>query len=397
MTDTLRSRSSASGQPRRRKDDAPAREASESAPVATLVEVAIPVYNEELALESSIRRLRSYLDSSFPFTAGIVIVDNASTDGTWEIATRLCEELPGVNAIHLDQKGRGRAIRTAWTASTSEIVAYMDVDLSTDLDGLLPLVGSLLSGHSQVAIGSRIASGARVLRGGKREFISRTYNLILRGALHCRFSDAQCGFKAMRRDAVDLLLPLVEDQAWFFDTELLIQAERNGLRIHEVSVDWIDDPDSRVHIVSTAREDLKGVWRLSRQRRDERGLGIRAERGPDEFEDDRELARYAGVGIVSTVVYLVIFFLLRNAMNVFVANLVAAATSAVGNTAAHLYFTFRAKRAGHARRAHFVGSVTFAIGLALTSAALTIPIAAGNTAASAECIAIALGMALTAC
>jgi len=398
MTDTLRSRSSDGANPRRRKTDLVADSvaedsSAETTPVAPLVEIAIPVYNEEEALEASIRRLRAYLDDAFPFTAGIVIVDNASTDSTWAIATRLCEEIPGVTAIHLDQKGRGRAIRTAWTASTSEIVAYMDVDLSTDLDGLLPLVGSLLSGHSQVAIGSRIAPGARVLRGGKREFISRTYNLILRGALHCKFSDAQCGFKAMRRDAVDQLLPLVEDQAWFFDTELLVQAEWSGLRIHEVSVDWIDDPDSRVHIVSTAREDLKGVWRLSRRRLED---DTRTERPSTKnaavFANYGEMARYTGVGIASTIAYLAIFFLLRNGVGIFAANLVAALTTSFATTAAHILFTFGAEREGQLRRTFTIAAVSFAAGIGLTTATLAFDYLIGSTSVTAEAIAILVGM-----
>ena len=143
----------------------------------------------------------------------------------------------------------------------------MDVDLSTDLSALAPLVGALMSGHSDVAIGSRLARGANVVRGPKREFISRSYNLILRATLHARFSDAQCGFKAIRADVARELLPMVSDTSWFFDTELLVLAERAGLRIHEVPVDWYDDPDSRVDIVSTARDDLAGVWRMQRERR----------------------------------------------------------------------------------------------------------------------------------
>jgi hypothetical protein len=143
----------------------------------------------------------------------------------------------------------------------------MDVDLSTDLDALLPLVAPLLSGHSDVAIGTRLAHSSRVQRGLKRELISRMYNRILHTVLRVRFSDAQCGFKAVRRDALEELLPLVEDEAWFFDTELLVLAERAGLRIHEVPVDWIDDPDSRVDIVATASADLRGVWRLLMTRR----------------------------------------------------------------------------------------------------------------------------------
>src|SRR2546430_6071453 len=151
-----------------------------SSPVATpLVDIAIPVYNEEGDLERSVRRLRRYLDHRFPFEARITVVDNASTDATWAIAQRLALDLGGVRALRLESKGRGRAIRRAWLASEAAIVAYMDVDLSTDLDGLLPLVAPLISGHSDVAIGSRLAPGARVHRGPKRELISRAYNLPL--------------------------------------------------------------------------------------------------------------------------------------------------------------------------------------------------------------------------
>jgi glycosyltransferase involved in cell wall biosynthesis len=226
------------------------------------IEVVIPVYNEERALEISVRRLRRYLDASFPFPTIITIADNASTDRTWEIASILSRTVDGIRAVRLDEKGRGRALRAAWLASDADVVAYMDVDLSTDLDALLPLVAPLVSGHSDVAIGTRLVRSARVVRGPKRELISRGYNLLVRATLHNEFSDAQCGFKALRRDAADRLLPLVLDNEWFFDTELLVLAERNGLRIHEVPVDWVDDPDSRVHITSTALADLKGIWRL---------------------------------------------------------------------------------------------------------------------------------------
>ncbi len=232
--------------------------------VVPAVEVVIPVYNEERALDENIRRLHAYLHDWFPLPTRITIADNASIDSTWQIATALAEDLPDVRAIHLDVKGRGRALRTAWSLSDAAVVSYMDVDLSTGLSALLPLVAPLLSGHSDVAIGSRLRRGARVVRGPKREMISRGYNLILKMALGVGFSDAQCGFKAVRADRVHELLPEIEDNAWFFDTELLVLAERSGLRIHEVPVDWVDDPDSRVDIVSTAVADLKGVFRLLR-------------------------------------------------------------------------------------------------------------------------------------
>jgi glycosyltransferase involved in cell wall biosynthesis len=228
----------------------------------TMVEVVVPVYNEAPGLEASIRTLRAYLNTSFPLSSTIVIADNASTDGTWPIARRLSAELAGVRALHLPRKGRGLALRTAWSVSEAAVVAYMDVDLSTDLDALLPLIGPLLSGHADVGIGSRLAPGARVTRGPKREAISRTYNLIVRAALHTGITDAQCGFKALRADVARYLLPMVKDESWFFDTELLVLAERNGLRVHEVPVGWVEDTDSRVKIVATAWDDLKGIRRL---------------------------------------------------------------------------------------------------------------------------------------
>ena len=226
------------------------------------VEIVIPVHNERLALEGSVRMLHGYLSATFPFSWQITIVDNASTDGTLQIARRLMYELPRVGAMHLPAKGRGRALRTAWSVSRAEVLAYMDVDLSTDLNALLPLVAPLVSGHSDLAIGTRLARGARVTRSRQRELISRCYNRLLRLALRARFSDAQCGFKAIRAGAAAELLPLVEDEAWFFDTELLVLAQRRGLRIHEVPVDWVQDGDSRVEIVPTAVADLRGVARL---------------------------------------------------------------------------------------------------------------------------------------
>ena len=229
--------------------------------VAT-VEIVIPVYNEERDLAKSVHRLHDYLESRFPFDTWVTIADNASTDETWAVAQQLVAELDQVRAIHLDQKGRGRALRTAWMASDATVLVYMDVDLSTDLDALLPLVAPLISGHSQIAIGSRLATGARIVRGPKREIISRCYNVLLRSILGASFHDAQCGFKAVRMDAARSLLPAVEDQAWFFDTELLMRAQWAGLRIHEVPVDWVDDPDSRVDVVKTALDDLRGIWRL---------------------------------------------------------------------------------------------------------------------------------------
>jgi glycosyltransferase involved in cell wall biosynthesis len=218
-----------------------------SVDTAPVLDVVVPVHNEERDLGPCVRRLDEHLARTFPYPYRITIADNASTDGTLTEARRLAAIHASVGVLHVPEKGRGRALRAAWGASRSPVLAYMDVDLSTD-----------------VAIGSRLARGSRVVRGPKRELISRAYNLLLRVLARARFSDAQCGFKAIRRDVAAVLLPLVADGGWFFDTELLILAQRAGLRIHEVPVDWVDDPDSRVDIVATALADLRGLWRVQR-------------------------------------------------------------------------------------------------------------------------------------
>jgi glycosyltransferase involved in cell wall biosynthesis len=326
-------------------------EAATALETPATVDVVVPVFNEELALAASIRRLHSFLTREFPFEWRIVIADNASTDGTRVIARRLARDLPGVTALRLDRKGRGYALRTAWSASRAQVVCYMDVDLSTDLRGLLPLVAPLVSGHSDLAIGTRLARAARVVRGPKRELISRGYNMLLRAVLGARFSDAQCGFKAVRRDALLKLLPLVRDDAWFFDTELLVLAQRRGLRIHEVPVDWVDDPDSRVAIVPTAIADLKGVARLAATSR---------------------VLRFIAVGVASTIAYALLYLLLRGPLHAGGANALALALTAVANTAANRRFTFGIRgRPGRVRQ-HALGAIVYVITLGLTSGALAV-------------------------
>jgi glycosyltransferase involved in cell wall biosynthesis len=227
------------------------------------VDAVIPVYNEERDLERSVLKLRQFLLDNVDYDWRIVVADNASTDHTLEIATALAGRYPGqVSCVHLDQKGRGRALRKAWTESDADVVSYMDLDLSTDLSAFAPLIGSLIAGEYDVAIGSRLKKGARVERGLKREVISRIYNWMIKVVFWNRFSDAQCGFKAATRRAVREIVPLIQDQAWFFDTELLLLAERMGFKVFEVPVQWRDDPGSTVKIARTAWEDIKGLVRV---------------------------------------------------------------------------------------------------------------------------------------
>ncbi|MCU0297279.1 MAG: bifunctional glycosyltransferase family 2/GtrA family protein [Candidatus Nanopelagicales bacterium] len=299
------------------------------------VEVVVPVYNEERALRASVLALRSYLQT-MPWSFRIVIADNASNDATGMIGKALAQTVPEVTYLRLDQKGRGRALRTAWAQSQARVVAYMDVDLSTDLAALPVLVAPLLSGHSDVAIGTRLNRASRVTRGTKREFISRTYNRLLRLTLRSGFSDAQCGFKAVRADRLPALLSQVQDQEWFFDTELLVVAEHTGLRIHEVPVDWVDDPDSRVDIVATAMADLRGIARLGR----DIATG-RTGMGEAPVSDARGQAlRFILVGIASTALYALLYLVARNTFDPVAANIVALLLATAANNAANRSFTF---------------------------------------------------------
>lgn len=344
-----------------------------------VLDVVVPVYNEQVALPGCIRRLHRHLEEHFPYPVQITIADNASIDATPQVAAELALEFDNVRVVRLELKGRGRALHEVWSHSPSPVLVYMDVDLSTDLAALGPLVAPLISGHSDLAIGTRLARSSRVVRGPKREFISRCYNLILRGALSAKFSDAQCGFKAIRADVAHALLPLVEDTGWFFDTELLVLAERTGLRIHEVPVDWVDDPDSRVDIIATAAADLKGVGRLLR------GFAngsipvntIAAQLGSSTKAAApgsllRQVVRFGTIGVASTLAYLLLFMMMHTALGAQTANLVALLLTAIVNTAANRRFTFGVRGGGtaSATRHQFEGLIVFGIALTITSGAL---------------------------
>jgi putative flippase GtrA len=318
-------------------------------PAVPDVDIVVPVHNEEKGLQESIRRLHRFLRDGFPFSWRIVIADNASADATPAIAAALAADLPGVAVMRLERKGRGRALRSAWSASPARVACYMDVDLSTDLRALLPLVAPLLSGHSDLAIGTRLAHGARVVRGPRREVISRGYNAILHAALRTRFSDAQCGFKAMSGELVGTLLPAVRDDGWFFDTELLILAQRQRKRIHEVPVDWVDDPTSSVDIVHTAIDDLRGVARLFAA---------------------SHVTRFVGIGILSTLAHALLFLALRGALGPGAANATALAVTAVANTAANRRFTFGVRGRKALVRHQLQGLGVFALALGMTTGAL---------------------------
>ncbi|SFT86980.1 GtrA-like protein [Geodermatophilus amargosae] len=348
-----------------------------------VLDVVVPVHDEEGDLERCLRRLHAHLTEAVPYPFRITVAENGSTDRTLEVAHRLAAELPDVEVLTVPDAGRGRALRTAWLGSDAPVLVYMDVDLSTDLAALLPLVAPLITGHSDVAIGTRLARSSRVVRGLKREAISRGYNLLLRRTLATSLSDVQCGFKAIRADVAARLLPLVEDSGWFFDTELLVLAERAGLRIHELPVDWVDDPDSRVDVLATAKADLAGIARMMRALATGRlpVAELRAQIGRRPLPNPvpgvsaglaAQLVRFTLIGGASTVAYLLLFLLLRDMTGAQAANLVALLVTAVANTAANRRITFGIRGPDGAARHHVQGLLVFVLGLALTSGTLAL-------------------------
>jgi glycosyltransferase involved in cell wall biosynthesis len=231
------------------------------------VSITIPVFNEEAQLAVSVAKLRAHLRSQTGFELEVVIADNGSTDQTLAIARALVQEWPALRVVHLDAKGRGGALKHVWSESEADILTYMDVDLSTDLVAFGPLTEAVTTGGFDVAIASRLHPDSRIRRGWRREIISRGYNRLVKAMFATRFSDAQCGFKAITRAAARQLLPVVEDGGWFFDTELLVIAEKCGYRILDLPVTWVEDVDTRVKVLLTAWSDLKGLARLYRQLR----------------------------------------------------------------------------------------------------------------------------------
>ena len=228
------------------------------------LDVVIPVLTEARALADSVDALAAFLSNNLnDYEWAVVVADNGSTDATPSICQSLSEQDSRVRHVRLEQRGRGRALKRAWAESNADIVAYMDVDLSTDLSALPQTIAAVDGEGNDIAIGARLKPGAEVIgRSFKRELISRSYSLIFRAMFLAGFQDAQCGFKAVSRRAADDVAPLVVDNGWFFDTEMLLIAEKNGYRIKEIPVKWTDDPDSRVKIISTAWEDIKGLLRL---------------------------------------------------------------------------------------------------------------------------------------
>ena len=331
----------------------------------TTVDLVVPVYNEEASLAASIETLLA-VEPARGTEVTIIIADNASTDETPIIAATLAATHPQVEYVRLEQKGRGRALNQVWQASSADVVAYTDVDLATDIRVLDPMVEIIRSGLADVAIASRLQPGVAVERGIRREIISRCYNRLLKLSLGVGFSDAQCGFKALSARAAKELLPQVEDSEWFFDTELLARAEWAGYRIHEFGTDWTDDPDSSVDVVSTAWKDIKGIVRLRT------GGRTRVSHEVPAPNTGAQILHFIDVGIISTVLYAVLFLLGIQFVSEPAANILALLLSTIANTALNRGHTFGVRSPHRRLTSQVKGLAAFGLCLAFTSAGLAV-------------------------
>ncbi len=231
------------------------------------ISIILPVYNEEECLEKNTETVLKYA-KKFYENFEIVITDNASIDKTLDIAKKLSKKYKEIRYIHLDQKGRGRVLKKAWNESKADILAYSDIDLSTDIKAIKKLTDAIDQGYD-IATASRHSKQSQLDRTFKREILSKGYNFLLKLFLNTKISDAQCGFKAVNRRVVKEIIPLVKDNEWFFDTEMLILAERKGFRIKEIPVKWVEHAGSTVHIKKTVTDYLKSVFRLRKELSDE--------------------------------------------------------------------------------------------------------------------------------
>lgn len=232
--------------------------------------ITLPCFNEEQVLEKNVNTIFNYAQKGLSdYDWSILVIDNASSDKTFEIAKKLNQQNPKILIAQYLKKGRGAALKNVWQANNCyDIYSYMDIDLATDLNHFTDLISKLDEGYN-IAVGSRYVPGAKAQRSFRRKFMSKVYNLLLKLFLKVDFKDAQCGFKAFDKKSIINILPKTFDSGWFWDTEFMILAERSGYKIIEIPVVWKEVRDeireSKVSPLAEAFKQLRNI-RLMRAR-----------------------------------------------------------------------------------------------------------------------------------
>ncbi len=230
-----------------------------NSPNKVTVSVVLPAYNEVDFLEPAITQISHALQES-GYSYEIIIAEDGSTDGTDKKAEELAQTAPCVRHIHRDQRqGRGVALNHAFKKADGDVLAYMDLDLATDLKYLKPLLDAITVEGYDFATGSRMLPESKAERTLQRSISSKTYNFLVRHMLGSNLHDHQCGFKAFRREPLLGLLDSVEARHWFWDTELMVRAHRGGYRIAEIAVEW---HSGRATKVSLAKDSWDMFWQI---------------------------------------------------------------------------------------------------------------------------------------
>lgn len=228
------------------------------------VSVVFPAHNEAGKLEEAVRQTKQAMTAITP-SYELLIAEDGSTDGCAELARAIAANDPVVRHIHSDARlGRGKALNRAFKVARGEVIMFMDVDLSTDLAYLKPLISAIRDEHYEIAIGSRLLRESETKRSLKRSTLSTVYNFLVRLILSSKLRDHQCGFKAFRRTSLLNILDEIEDEHWFWDTELLVRAQRKGYRVKELPVHWEDKgaANTKVKAVSDSTALFSSIIRL---------------------------------------------------------------------------------------------------------------------------------------
>lgn len=233
------------------------------------IDVLLPIYNEEKILDANIRLLFGYCQHHLAGDWQLMLIINGSVDQSLTIAENLAQEFEQIKIINLPTGGKGQALKTGLQYSTAEVAVYMDIDLAVALSALPPLISLVAENKGALAIGSRLLPASQTERSWLRNYSSKLYNWLANTLLRCQISDWQCGFKAMNLDVRQAVVPLIQDNYWFFDTELIALAQKNNLRIAELPVSWSENRyavrQSKIRPIRDGFIFLKNLWQLKKR------------------------------------------------------------------------------------------------------------------------------------
>lgn len=237
-----------------------------------LVEFCLPIYNEEKIIEKNVLKIVNFCkEKNLPFNWRVIIVNNGSKDNSLAISQKLSADNKQIGYTTILEPGRGQALKKYWLTSNADVVAYMDADLAVSLNNIIDLINPFVNNEADLVIGSRMMPGATIKRSFIRELISQSCNILYRLIIGNNISDTQCGFKAIKTEVFKKIAPYIEDNKWFFDTEIISFTHHLGYKIKEVPVNWeenrYDERKSKVNLLKDSFIHLKNLLRLKKRLR----------------------------------------------------------------------------------------------------------------------------------